>query len=37
VRVVIRRSSGTTEMYELRDARTDSVLISAGDVVEFAK
>jgi protein involved in polysaccharide export with SLBB domain len=37
VRVVIRRSSGTTETYELRDARTDSVLISAGDVVEFAK
>jgi hypothetical protein len=37
LRVVIKRPSGTTETYSLADMRTDSVLVSAGDVVEFGK
>lgn len=35
--VIIRRSSGSSEIYRLNDARTDDVLVSSGDTIEFVK
>ncbi|HEY2847987.1 MAG TPA: polysaccharide biosynthesis/export family protein [Pyrinomonadaceae bacterium] len=35
--VVIRHSSGSTEIYRLADPHTDNVSVSAGDTIEFAK
>jgi protein involved in polysaccharide export with SLBB domain len=36
-RAIIRRTSGASETYKLDDIRTDDVLITSGDSVEFAK
>ena len=35
--VIIRRSSGASEIYKLTDVRTDDVLIHAGDTIDFEK
>ena len=36
-KVLVRRSSGATETYNLSDLRTDDVLVYSGDAVEFVK
>lgn len=36
-RVLIKRSTGATEVYMLDNPRTDDVLVRPGDEMEFAK